>query len=113
VLGVQTLLLDHVGAKSGKLRTTPLFYAEDGDDIILVASKGGYPKNPAWFYNLQANPETTVQIGAERRPVHARVVTDPEERERLWPKATKAYRGYKDYSLHAERELPLIVLEPR
>ncbi len=113
MLGVQTLLLDHVGARSGVLRTTPLFYAEDGDNIILVASKGGYPKNPAWFYNLQANPETTVQIGTERRPVRARAVATPAERERLWPKATRIYRGYVDYDLHAERQLPLVVLEPR
>ena len=85
-----TLLLDHVGAKSGTKRTAPLLYIRDGDDVVIVASKGGYPKHPAWFHNLNANPDTTVQIGSERRPVHARVAT-PEERKRLWPKAVKAY----------------------
>src|SRR5579884_4374843 len=80
------LLLDHVGAKSGIKRTTPLVYVEDNPAVVLVASKGGHPKNPAWYHNLLANPDTTVQIGAERRAVHARVAT-PEERERLWPKA--------------------------
>ena len=78
------LLLDHVGAKSGAKRTAPLLYFDDGDAVVIVASKGGYPKHPAWFHNLRANPETTVQIGRERRPVRARVAT-PEEHARLWP----------------------------
>ena len=112
MLGVKTLLLDHVGAKSGILRTTPLFYAKDDDDIVLVASKGGYPKHPAWFHNLMANPDTSVQIGTTRRPVHARLA-QPGERERLWPKAVKAYRGYEDYSAHAPREIPVVILESR
>jgi F420H(2)-dependent quinone reductase len=108
----QMLLLDHFGAKSGKKRTSPLLYVEDGDDVVLVASKGGYPKNPAWFHNLKANPETTVQIKAERRPVRARVATD-EERERLWPKAVEMYSGYAGYQKRAERTIPMVVLEPR
>jgi deazaflavin-dependent oxidoreductase (nitroreductase family) len=107
------LLLDHVGAKSGTKRTSPLLYIEDGDDVVIVASKGGFPKHPAWFHNLVANPDTTVQIGGERRPVHARVAT-PEERERLWPMAVKAYRGYEDYQTRSKgREIPLVILEPR
>src|SRR3989442_13301704 len=81
----QVLLLDHVGAKSGKKRTTPLSYLDDGDDVVLVASKGGHPKHPAWFHNLRANPDTTIQVGSRRTPVTARVAT-AEERERLWPK---------------------------
>ena len=60
---------------------------------MIVASKGGHPKHPAWFHNLRANPDTTVQIGPERRAVHARVA-DPDERARLWPKAVAAYRDY-------------------
>jgi deazaflavin-dependent oxidoreductase (nitroreductase family) len=60
------LLLDHVGAKSGAKRTSPLVYVRDGEDLVLVASKGGYPKNPGWFYNLKANPDTEVQIGSAR-----------------------------------------------
>ena len=67
------LLLDHVGAKSGAKRTSPLLYFRDGDDVVIVASKGGYPKHPAWYHNLMANPDTAVQIGPEHRPVHARV----------------------------------------
>lgn len=106
------LLLDQVGAKSGIKRTTPLVYVEDRPDVVLVASKGGHPKHPAWYHNLCANPDTIVQIGAEHRPVHARVAT-PEERERLWPKALATYSGYAGYQQRTEREIPLVILEPR
>jgi deazaflavin-dependent oxidoreductase (nitroreductase family) len=107
------LLLDHVGAKSRTERTCPLLYFPDGEDVVIVASKGGFPRHPAWFHNLMANPDTTVQIGRERRPVHARVAT-PEERERLWPVAVKMYRGYADYQARSRgREIPLVILEPR
>src|SRR5689334_16997508 len=67
----QMLLLDHSGARSGTPRTTPLVYAVDGPDLVLVASKGGYPQHPAWYHNLLAHPETEVQVGRERRPVRA------------------------------------------
>ncbi|HEY4428721.1 MAG TPA: nitroreductase family deazaflavin-dependent oxidoreductase [Solirubrobacteraceae bacterium] len=106
------LLLDHVGARTGKLRTSPLVYADDGENVILVASKGGFPRNPAWFHNLMANPDVEVQIGSRRRPVHARVA-EPAERERLWPKVVQVYGGYEDYQRRTEREIPLVVLEPR
>jgi F420H(2)-dependent quinone reductase len=106
------LLLDHVGAKSGVRRTSPLLYVEDGDDVVIVASKGGYPKHPAWFHNLRANPDTTVQLGRERRSVRARVAT-PAERERLWPKVVAAYRDYDRYQQRTDRQIPLVVLERR
>jgi F420H(2)-dependent quinone reductase len=106
------LLLDHVGARSGVERTSPLLYVEDGEDVVVVASKGGFPKHPAWFHNLKANPETTVQIGSEVRPVRARVA-GPDERDRLWDLAVHAYRGYEDYRARTDREIPLVVLEPR
>ena len=106
------LLLDHVGAKSGAKRTAPLLYIKDGDDLVIVASKGGYPRHPAWFHNLQAHPDTTVQVGSERREVHARVAT-PEERERLWPRVVESYGSYRDYQERTEREIPLVILEPR
>lgn len=106
------LLLDHVGAKSGKRRTAALLYLRDGENLVLVASKGGHPRHPAWFHNLRASPETTVQVGRERRAVRARVAT-PEERGRLWPRAVKAWPGYRDYQERTEREIPMVVLEPR
>ncbi len=105
------LLLDHVGAKSGTPRTTPLVYVRDGDDVVLVASKGGHPRHPAWYHNLRAHPDTTVQIGSRRLPVHARVA-EPEERPRLWRKAVKTYGGYEGYQERTDREIPLVVLEP-
>ncbi len=107
-----TLLLDHLGAKSGKRLTTPLFYVRDGDDVVIVASKGGHPSHPAWLHNLRANPDTTVQVGAERRSARAREAT-AQERERLWPMAVHVYKGYTDYQQRAERAIPLVVLERR
>jgi deazaflavin-dependent oxidoreductase (nitroreductase family) len=106
------LLVDHVGARSGKRRTSPLVYARDGENVILVASKGGYPKHPAWFHNLMAHPDTTIQVGSRRSDVHARVA-DPEERTRLWPKVVEVYGGYEDYRKRTDREIPLVILEPR
>jgi deazaflavin-dependent oxidoreductase (nitroreductase family) len=107
------LLLDHVGARSGRRRTSPLLYFRDGEDLVIVASKGGYPKHPAWFHNLRAHPETTVQVGSERSSVRARVA-DAAERERLWPEAVRSYRGYADYQRRSKgREIPLVILEPR
>ena len=106
------LLLDHVGAKSGKARTTPLVYIEDGDAFVIVASKGGHPKHPAWFHNLRANPATTIQVGSRRIPVTARVATDAE-RERLWPEVVRAYSGYEGYQRRTDRKIPLVMLEPR
>jgi deazaflavin-dependent oxidoreductase (nitroreductase family) len=106
------LLLDHVGAKSGTHRTSPLVYGRDGANFVLVASKGGYPKNPAWFHNLLAHPDTAVQVGSRRQDVHARVAI-PEERARLWALMLGVYGGYADYQRRTEREIPLVILEPR
>jgi deazaflavin-dependent oxidoreductase (nitroreductase family) len=107
------LLLDHVGAKSGQSRTSPLLYFRDGENLVVVASKGGFPQHPAWFHNLRANPDTTVQVGSHRLRVRARVATD-EERKRLWPRAVEAYRGYADYQARSRgRQIPLVILEPR
>ena len=73
-------------ARRPPTRRTPLLvYVEDDRNVVIVASKGGHPRNPAWYHNLRANPDTTVQVGAERRAVHARLAS-PEERKRLWPK---------------------------
>ncbi|HTB70623.1 MAG TPA: nitroreductase family deazaflavin-dependent oxidoreductase [Solirubrobacteraceae bacterium] len=107
-----TLLLDHVGAKSGARRTSPLVYGRDGANLVLVASKGGYPKNPAWFCNLQAHPDTTAQVGSDHLDVHARVA-EGEERERLWALMVGVYGGYEDYQRRTDRKIPVVVLEPR
>ncbi len=106
------LLLEHTGSRSGVLRTTPLVYVTDGADLLIVASKGGHPKHPAWYHNLVAHPQTTVQVGAERRAVRARVA-GADERDRMWALAVSAYGGYEDYRRRTDREIPIVVLEPR
>jgi F420H(2)-dependent quinone reductase len=106
-----TLLLEHVGAKSGTRRTSPIGYVPDGSNLILVASKGGNPRHPSWFHNLRANPDVTIQVRSERKAVHARVAS-PAERTRLWPKVVAAYGGYDGYQRRTEREIPIVVLEP-
>jgi len=110
--GPSMLLLDHVGAKSGARRTSPLLYLEDGQNLVIVASKGGHPRHPAWFHNLRANPETTVQVASQRRAVRARVAS-PQERRRLWPRAVEVYGGYEDYQRRTGRQIPLVILQPR
>lgn len=106
-------LVDHTGARTGRARTSPLMYHEDGDSIVVAATKGGQPTHPAWYHNLMANPETTVQIGSEVREVRAREATD-EERERLWPEFVAFYPGYEFFRTHAgDRRIPIVILEPR
>jgi deazaflavin-dependent oxidoreductase (nitroreductase family) len=106
------LLLDHVGARSGVRRTSPIVYTRVGDDYVLVASKGGYPRHPAWLHNLRAHPNTSIQVGSRTLQVHARVADDVE-RERLWPQALATYGGFADYQRRAGREIPVVVLSPR
>ena len=106
------LLLDHVGAKSGAKRTSPLVYTEHGDDLLLVASRGGSHSHPAWFHNLRAHPDVTVQVGRDRREVTARVAS-PEERAEVWPLLCEENPDYAAYQRRTDREIPVIVLSPR
>ena len=110
--GVDILLLDHVGRKSGTRRTNPLLYIEDGDDLVIVASKGGSRKHPAWWLNLRDSPRTTVQVGGERREVVARQAS-AEERARLWPRLVEVWPDYEAYQRRTSREIPVIVLSRR
>jgi deazaflavin-dependent oxidoreductase (nitroreductase family) len=109
---VPTMLLEHRGRKSGKVFVTPLLYMRDGDDVVIVASQGGRPEHPQWYRNLVANPDAFVEIGAERRPVRA-VVADAEQRARLWPKLVDVYADFDTYQSWTEREIPVILLQPR
>ncbi len=107
------VLVDHTGARSGARRTSPLMYHEEGDSIAVAASKAGQPTHPAWFHNLKANPDTTIQIGSTVRDVRARVAGD-EERERLWPKFVAFYPGYEFFQRNAKgRTIPIVILDPR
>ncbi|KAA1421609.1 nitroreductase family deazaflavin-dependent oxidoreductase [Nocardioides humilatus] len=110
---VPTLLLDHVGRKSGTQFTTPLLYLADGPRLVIVASQGGLPKNPQWFHNLVATPDTVVALrGERRREVRARVAT-PEERAALWPRLVEIYADFESYQAWTEREIPVVILDPR
>ena len=110
---VPTLLLEHVGRKSGTTFTTPLLYLCDGPDLVIVASQGGLPKNPQWYPNLVAHPETVVHLRGERgRPVRARVAS-PEERAALWPRLVELYADFAKYAAWTDREIPVVILEPR
>jgi F420H(2)-dependent quinone reductase len=104
-------LVESVGRKSGKRRTHPLLCSTDGDDLVVVASKGGVDRHPAWYLNLKANPETTARWKGEKRSVRARDATD-EERERLWPMMVEFYPPYEDYQRRTDRQIPVVVLEP-
>jgi deazaflavin-dependent oxidoreductase (nitroreductase family) len=110
-MGAPILLLHHVGARSGQERVAPLLYLTDGDDLVVVASKGGTDRHPAWYHNLHAHPDTLVEVGRERRPVHARV-PEGAERERLWNRVVEMYKTYESYQRYAgDRQIPLVVLE--
>ena len=105
------LLLNTVGRKTGRKRTTPLLYVMDGEDFVIIASKGGAATYPAWYLNLRANPDATVEIGDREVQVEAGVA-DPEEKARLWEKMVEMYPNYDDYQRKTEREIPLLVLRP-
>lgn len=110
-LGAPVTLLEHVGRKSGKRRTHALIATEDGDNLVLIASKGGIEKHPAWYLNLMANPETHAWWHGKKRRVRAREA-EGEERERLWRQMVSAYRQYEGYQRRTDRQIPVVVLEP-
>ena len=105
------LLLTHTGAKTGKRRTNPLAYFRDGDRYVIVASKGGAPTNPDWYYNLLANPRATIEVGNERLEVTAEPA-GPAERERLWAIVIERNPSFKEYEKKTRRTIPLVILRP-
>jgi deazaflavin-dependent oxidoreductase (nitroreductase family) len=110
---VNVLFLHHFGAKTGVERISPLLYVEDGQNLAVIASKGGHVRHPAWFHNLKAHPEVRVEMRGEVRPVRARVASG-DERERIWKKAAAVWPDYERYQQRApHREIPVVVLERR
>ena len=105
------LLLNTIGRKSGKKRATPLLYVVDGEDLVIIASKGGTPSNPAWYLNLTADPDATVEIRDRKVRVRAEEV-DGQEKERLWQQMAEMYPTYDDYQKKTKRGIPLLVLHP-
>ncbi|WP_037369452.1 nitroreductase family deazaflavin-dependent oxidoreductase [Amycolatopsis orientalis] len=109
--GRNMLLLTHTGAKSGKQRVNPLVYTTDGDRIVIAASKGGADTNPDWYHNLVANPSVTVEIGTDKFPATAKLVSDRAERDRLYAKMVEHAEGFAEYEKKTERVIPVFVLE--
>lgn len=108
--GAPILLLTTKGRKSGEERINPLIFVQDGDNVAVVASKGGAPEHPAWYLNLEAEPKVKVQIKGDVFDAVARTAVGAE-RERLWPKAVKTWPQYADYQSLTERKIPIVVLE--
>jgi deazaflavin-dependent oxidoreductase (nitroreductase family) len=109
--GSSLLLLHHAGAKSGTQRIAPLAYLRDGGRYVIFASKAGAPRNPAWYHNLKAQPQVTIEVGTETIPVAAREAGG-EERERLLREQAERSPQFGEYQRRTERAIPVMVLEP-
>ena len=107
--GATVLILHTLGAKSGQERVNPVAYTPDQDRLVIIASKGGAPTNPDWYYNVVANPELTVEVGTEKHQVHAKVAEEPE-RTRLYNKMVEMMPGFADYQHKTTRVIPVIIL---
>jgi deazaflavin-dependent oxidoreductase (nitroreductase family) len=110
--GAPVLLLTSTGARSGEQRTTPVVFQPDGDRMIIFASKAGAPENPAWYHNLRANPTATVEVGTDTVEVQA-VVTEGDERERLFSKQKELMPQFADYEQKTTRQIPVVALTPK
>jgi deazaflavin-dependent oxidoreductase (nitroreductase family) len=110
--GAPLLLLHHRGAKSGTERVTPLVYLADGERHLIFASKGGTPENPAWFHNLKAHPDTTIEVGSETIAVTAQELTG-EERDRLYERQASLMPNFREYQEKTSRKIPVVALTPR
>jgi deazaflavin-dependent oxidoreductase (nitroreductase family) len=110
--GATILLLTTTGRHSGEERTTPLIHCTDSGRWVVVASKGGAPHHPAWFLNLESDPNATIQVKDEVIPVRASVA-EGEERQRLWQMMAAAWPAYDEYQQKTRREIPVVILERR
>lgn len=110
--GAPLLLLHSTGAKSGETRLSPVMYQSVGDDLAIFASYAGAPNHPAWYHNLLANPEASVEVGTETIEVRARVAVDAE-RAPIWTRQKTEYPGFADYESKTSRTIPVVILEPR
>lgn len=110
--GKSFLILTTTGRKSGVERDTPLFFFQDGDQFVIIASNGGAAKHPTWWLNLKSNPQAKVQIGSQVIPVTARQA-DAEESKRLWAIIAENYKNFVGYQQRTTREIPIVLLTPR
>lgn len=111
--GLPVIIVTNRGNKTGAIRKTPLMRVVDGASYVLVASMGGAPKHPVWYFNLQADPDVEIRDETEVFEMRVREISDPEERERLWRIAVEAYPPYADYQVKTERVIPVFLAEPR
>jgi len=109
--GVPTLLLTVTGCRTGRELTSALIFGRDGDDYLVVASKGGWPSHPSWYLNLQANPAARIQVKADELTVVARTAS-AAEKPRLWKILTEIWPNYDVYQSRTDREIPVVVLTP-
>ena len=109
--GLPVVIVTNQGSKTGAIRKTPLMRAIDGENYILVASRGGAPKHPLWVYNLRRNPNVEIRDGVNVHKMRVREMTDPEERQRLWDIAVEAFPPYKDYQEKTKRLIPVFLAE--
>jgi deazaflavin-dependent oxidoreductase (nitroreductase family) len=109
---VPICLVEHRGRRTGRIRTSPLVYLRDGQSVVVVASQAGRPQHPLWYRNIEADPDVTVQLRGDRVAMRAHTA-DATERARLWPKLVELYSDYDSYQSWTEREIPVVVLEPR
>jgi deazaflavin-dependent oxidoreductase (nitroreductase family) len=108
--GTTVLILTTTGRRSGDARSTPLIYGKRGDDLVVIASKGGAEEHPAWYLNLSEQPEVTVQVRGDRFKARARTATS-EERPDLWEMMNERWPSYDEYQRKTRRDIPVVVLE--
>ena len=111
--GLPVIIVTNTGNKTGAIRKTPLMRVKDGDDYVLVGSRGGAPTNPVWVYNLRADANVEIRDEAEVTPMRVREVEDDAERARLWDIAVAAFPPYEDYRNRTSRKIPVFVAEAR
>ena len=110
--GLPVIIVTNRGRKTGAIRKTPLMRVVDGKNYVLIASQGGAPKNPLWYYNLKADPNVEIRDETEVYQMRVREVLDAGERKRLWKLAVQAYPPYQDYQENTDRVIPVLVAEP-
>ncbi len=110
--GLPCIIVTHTGNRTGSIRKTPLMRVKDGDSYVLVASKGGAPKNPEWVYNLRTDPDVELRDATEVRAMRVREVEDADERARVWALAVEAFPPYEEYRNKTSRTIPVFIAEP-
>jgi deazaflavin-dependent oxidoreductase (nitroreductase family) len=106
------IIVTNTGNKSGAIRKTPLMRVKDGNNYVLVGSRGGAPQHPVWVHNLRANPNVEIRDRADVQPMLVREVADDAERSRLWELSVEAYPPYEEYQQRTDRKIPVFVAEP-